>query len=275
MKNYYIFIALAMVAAMSVSCKSNKKAESNEANEEVVEAAKTILADDVLATIDEIAESFKNEENIVDVPSIISSSLTEQEKLIKPDYLLDPAQASEMISKSQKVNALAIYITERTIRKAFEMPIEETDEAIAHLSAEVDLPHPFDDYDNLTRSERFSKFYNACVERGDVAFFWQFSFALQQELVFLIAQNPDPFFRSISDEQLFSFHERFASCLHAVSELAKYDEEIALAVKIFQENDAIPDDKDADIIYSSVENAKKHIIEAKDVFAVRRTNLLK
>lgn len=49
MKKYYLFIALAMVAAMTVSCKNNNKKakEAAEATAEVVEAAKTILADDV------------------------------------------------------------------------------------------------------------------------------------------------------------------------------------------------------------------------------------
>ena len=276
MKKYYLFIALAMVAVMSVSCKNNKKAEeAAKATEEVVEAAKTILADDVLATIDELAEAFKNDENRLDVQTAITSNLTEEEKLVKPDYLLEAAQVNEMVTESQKINALGVLYVERPIRKAFGMPVDEIDEVMARLGAELNFPIPSkEDQDSLSLAERCSKSYNSCVENGDIARFWQASFAMQQELTFLIAQNPEPFFRSISDEQLFRFHMRFASCLRVVTELAKYDEEIALAVKVFQENDAI-DDVDADNIFSSIENAKKHFIEAKDVFAARRAEMLK
>ena len=92
----------------SISCKNNKNAENNEATAEVVEAAKTILADDVLATIDEFVQTYVNEAGKIDVAAVISSSLTEEEKLIKPDYLLEAAQANELVTKSQKVNALAV-----------------------------------------------------------------------------------------------------------------------------------------------------------------------
>jgi len=57
MKNTHILIAVAMVAALSmVSCKNNKKAESQEPTQEEVQEMKQALADSVLAEIDAIAE---------------------------------------------------------------------------------------------------------------------------------------------------------------------------------------------------------------------------
>ena len=268
MKKYYLFIALSMVAAMTVSCKNNKKAE---ADAEVVEAAKTILTDDVLATLDELAESFKNEENIVDVPSIISSSLTEQEKLIKPDYLLDPAQASEMVTKSQKLNALAILLIERNIRIAYNMPVKETDEVIARFAAEVNDPISYDEGMNLTPVEKTKKAYDTYKERGDLAGFWKFFLATHTEVDYLVSKNTDAFFRNLNEEQYASFLRKIDILSDAAKTLAEYDPEVKQAWDVFKSERVMIDD----ISEKTIEDGKIFFSERKDVFASRRANLLK
>ncbi len=194
-----------MIAGISISCKNNKNAENNEATAEVVEAAKTILADDVLATIDEFVQTYVNEAGKIDVAAVISSSLTEEEKLIKPDYLLEAAQANELVTKSQKVNALAV----------------------------------------------------------------------QAELRYLIANNPEPFFRSISDEQWASCSNRYASCIDAVRVLAEYDEDIAAFEEKFNETRSAANDEEADIVYATKEGAKQRIIESKENIIKLRNDILK
>ncbi len=278
MKKTYLFIALAMVAAMSVSCKNNNKKakEVAKATEEVVEAAKTILADDVLATLDKLAESFKNEENIVDVPAIISSSLTEQEKLVKPDYLLDPAQASEMVTKSQKINALAVLNTERPIRKAFGMPVDKVDEVIARLAADINFNISLkEDQDNRPLSERYSNFYNSCVENGDVASFWQCAFAIQNELGYLISNNPEVFFRNITEEQYTAFHNRFHTAIKAVETLAEYDADVKAAWDAFNAAKAFDNSGETDKMHATIETAKVDLPARKEAYAARRAALLK
>ena len=63
---------------------SLRQKEASEATEEVVEAAKTILADDVLARIDEIGKTYFDELGKTSFADIISSYLTEEQKLVKP-----------------------------------------------------------------------------------------------------------------------------------------------------------------------------------------------
>ena len=48
-----------------------------------------------------------------------------------------------MVTKSQKMNALAILMMERPIRMAYGMPIEEINEVIARFAAEVNYPVSF------------------------------------------------------------------------------------------------------------------------------------
>ena len=272
MKKYYLFIALAMVAGMTVSCKNNKKAE---ADAEVVEAAKTILADDVLATLDEIAKPFIDDAGKVEAQQIIAVNLTDKEKLVKPDYLLDPNEASNFVTKSQKLNALAVLLIERTIREAYGMPVDETEDVIAHLVVDLNFPISFDNMDKMSISERAAETYKQYKERNDLASFWQFQFALVSESAYLVSRNPDIFFRNITEEQFAIYNNRVFSCNSAVRELAKYDEEVAAAFKVFEENRYVGTREEAMELYSSLTSAKQTIIDSKDLIAARRAALLK
>ena len=278
MKKYYLFIALAMVAAMTVSCKNNNKKakEAAEATEEVVEAAKTILADDVLATLDEIAKPFIDDAGKVEAYRIIADNLTPEEKMVKPDYLMDPSEVDNMITKSQKVNALAVLVIERFIRQAYDMPVEESEAAIARLVADIDIPNVNNgENQDLSIAKKAAENYRLFKERGDLPLFWQFQFALINESAFLISQNPDPFFRNLTEEQYATFNGRIISCYAAVEELAKYDEEVAASLKVFQDNMTVSTQEEAEKVYSSLATAKQAIINSKDVIAARRAALLK
>ena len=273
MKKYYLFIALAMVAAMTVSCKNNNKKakEAAEATEEVVEAAKTILADDVLATLDEIAKPFIDDAGKVDVQQIIAANLTEKEKLVKPDYLLDPSEVKTLVTKSQKINALAILLIEYPIRNAYEMPVDDAKEAIARLTADLNHPISVEDRDSMSVSEKVAESYRKCKENGELPYFWQFEFAVQTEADYLISKNYDVFFRSLDEEQYASFLKKITTVVNAVETLAKYDAEVKHALDIFNANRV----NTFDISKVTMEDGKKFFSERKDVFAARRAALLK
>ncbi len=262
-----------MVAVMTVSCKNNNKkaAKTAEANAEVVEAAKTILADDVLATLDELAQSYINESGKFSPAPFISSSLSEEDKLIKPDYLLEPSLVNEMVTKSQKVTALAVLALERHIRLAYGMPTESTDEALAHLTAELNHPVPADNPDNLTPSEKIRRTYLQCKEDGELSYFWQFALALQIESGYLISNNIDAFFRNLNEEQYASFLKRIIALSDAAKTLAEYESEVKQVWDVFNAEGGVI----ADISKETIEDGKKFFSERKDVFATRRAALLK
>ena len=261
-----------MVAGMTVSCKNNKKAE---ADAEVVEAAKTILSDDVLAKIDEIGKPFLENNGEYSFGKIISSSITEEEKLIKPDYLLDPAVVNTLTTKAQKVNALAILIAESTIREVYEMSVEDSKAAIGRLYAEVGSLS-IDDPDSKTISKKVSEIYNKCKENGELALFWQFEFAIQCESRYLISQNPDIFFRNISEEQFHSYTKQFLTCRDVVETLAEYDPEVKLAWDTFCKfRPSYSDENARHEAYKSIEAAKETYTSKKDDFAARRAEMLK
>jgi len=224
MKYNLFLIAAAMAAALSmVSCKNNNKSQGP--TQEDVQEMKQALADSVLAKIDECYEQFINYSNNADIFSIIK--LEDEEIIVKPDYLLDPSEASNFVTREQKINALAIYDMEYYLRLLYDMPTDEVKEVVASLA--VELNHPIDG-DFLTSdklvSELISEEYRVCRERGELTYFWQFENAILCETDYLLAMNPDLFLSRISEDNLIAYNEQWHSIYRAIWALAPYDYEI-------------------------------------------------
>jgi len=277
MKTNHILIALTIIAALSmVSCKNNnKKAQSQEPTQEEVQEMKQALADSVLAEIDAFADKFfiasGNSFRLAKI------NLSEEEKMIKPDCLLEPSVANTLTTKSQKINALAIYFTDLTVRIIYDMPLDKTKEVIAKLAAEIN--HPIDndyltDFDILP-SEKVKKEYEECRERGDLAYFWQFQNAIVIEVNYLLAQNPELFFSKIADDQWQSYIEKIHDKTLAMRALAQHDEDMSGILQQISDNGNIAytngEFKNATgTISSAIEFYKNN----KDKFIARRNALL-
>ncbi|MCQ2173939.1 MAG: hypothetical protein MJY61_02260 [Bacteroidales bacterium] len=277
MRKYCLFIALATVAAMTVSCrnKNSKNAESEGVNEEIVEAAKVVLADDLLAALDEIGESLTNDLNMFDVAGHIAEQLTEKDKLIKPDYLFNPSEVNNLVTRFQKVSALGFLICERPVRIAYGMPLNAVDEAIGRLMIDLNYTIPVKEIADKPIYEVVKEEYEEYRERGELPFFWQFNFSIVNDALFLISKNPDLFFRDITEEQYKSFENRFISCLKAVCALAKYDPEVAIAFKVLEENMVNSNLEEEMKAFGSFNEAKQQISDAGEIIAARRSALLK
>lgn len=232
MKKTFLIIAFSACALVAASCGNNKssKTEQNNTDEEITEA-KIELAEDVLATLDSLEQKcVEAGANFEDVIGIITSALTDKQKMVKPDYLMDPARTLDLLSLRQKVNALAILLTERPLREAYEMPLEEIDDAIARLYVEVGSPVPVNMCKGLPVSEIVKLAYKICKTNNELCYFWMFDNAVQYNLLYLISFNSDTFFNNITPEQYEAFNTRIHNAGKAAQQLAEYDSEIASAV---------------------------------------------
>jgi len=272
MKRTLTLIAcVAVCCAMMASCKSAKTAEPTS---EEIQAQKVALADSVLAEIDALAEQFYDTQS--KSFSIKSMKLTDAEKMIKPDYLLNPSVASTLVTKSQKINALAIYFVELSVRMLYEMPCDEVKEVIARLAAEVN--HPIEGeslMSNAPASDKIKREYEICKERGELAYFWQFKDALIVEIDYIMSQNPELFFNNITEEQWQAFHSGRLIRRKAIVELAKYDEEMAIVLNQSDKNKiTVSSDEELKRILQSKDSVKQFRIATKDKYTARRNALL-
>jgi len=270
MKKSYILIAVAMVAALTmVSCKNNK---SQEPTQEEVQEMKQALADSVLAEIDAFADEYLTAS--LNGINFGNFELSENEKLIKPDYLLDPSIVNELVTKTQKVNGLAILVVEAIIRGLYDMPLDDAKEAISKLALDINHPIDLECYNaNTPRSERIKMEYEKCKENGDVSYFWQFHYAIITEMSYLLAQNPNLYFSKITEEQYNAYRQRYILLSKAVDTLAPFDEDMAM-IADFRSKTRITSAEERDKGNTSLEASIQYRIDNKDKYIARRNALL-
>jgi len=265
-----LFACVAMCCAMMVSCKNAKTAEPTP---EEIQAQKVALADTVLAQIDEIAERFFDASG--KTFRLRSLELTDAEKLMKPDYLLDPSVAATLVTKSQKTNALAIYVTEIGVRMMYDMPLDEVNEVIAKLAAELNYPLDIAySASDAPLSEKIKTNYEVFKENENLAFFWQSHYAIIAEIAYLFAQNPELYFSKITEEQWQNYRKRIGALDEALAKLAPYDDEVALVWEFRNKNKSFSSVEERDRVDQSVESAKQFRIANKEMYVARRNALL-
>jgi len=201
--------------------------------------------------------------------------LTDAEKSVKPDYLLDPALADTFLTRSQKINALAIYLTDWTVLELYEMPVEDTKNAMYKLAADINFPVDIDFVtSNEPTSEKIKRIYEACKNSGDLVLFWQFEYVLVREISYVLSCNPDLYLSKITEEQWQAFNARKKARRDAVNELAKYDEEMAKLVEIRRESKIAASDEEKNAKNQSIQTAKEFFKTHKDKYVARRNAFL-
>lgn len=272
--NQVIIVFAIVVAALStMSCRNNKKSQSSELTLEDVQSIKQELADSSLAQIDVFMDKYiEATENGF---SILKFELTDSEKLIKPDYLLDPAEANNLVTKKQKVSALAIYIPELAMRMIYGMPIEETKEAIAKLAFDVNYPIDIEKYDKGTpTNEIIRSEYEKCKENEDLSYFILLQRGIIVELGYLMAQNPDFFFSRITEEEWQAYNDKVHSQTLAIKELSQYDEEMNELWQQIIKNRVTYSDNEFENANTSISAAIEYRKNNKDKFITKRNALL-
>jgi len=254
MKRTLSLIALvAICSAMMVSCKNVK---SNEPTPEEIEAQKLALADSVLAIVDNLSAQYQEISNEANFLEIIK--LTDEQKMVKPDYLLDLSLAETFLTREQKTNALAIYATDILVRQLFDMPTDEANAVISKLLADLNRPL---DISILSSGEKASEMlveqYNKTKEMGEVNYFWKFQFAVLLEVEYFLSKDPDLYLANYTEEMNQASLNQWKYICTALIELAPYDEEIKLLLEDWSAlyNNMTPEEVNA--CFETVEKAKE------------------
>jgi len=218
---------------MILSCKGNK---ANELSSEEIEFQKEALTDSLLNLIDGFLDEYVSASD--NSFRLSDFQLTETEKMVKPDFLLDPSAANTLLTRSQKVNALAIYAIEFGIRQIYGMPLDETKAVIAKLSADVSPIDLSQFTEPMSRSEKIRKEYDACKERDELSFFWQFQNAAIVETAYFLDKKPELASGRITEEQWQQFSERIEIVVNVINELSQFDEQINTAMTFRKGDDS-------------------------------------
>lgn len=224
MKKAQLFIRFFLSVAVLlpvVSCGSRDRKSKNLSQEEIRQK-ESALADSVLSIIDDCAQKYQS--RVDESFRFNDLVLTAKEKLVKPEYLLDVKTADLLVTRSQKISALAIYLTQEPVRELYDMPVDEVKALIIKLAVDLGYPVDKDYFERGTSiSAKVRQEYLRCKEKDEIDCFWQFHRAAVISIEYVISQNPELFFSKINPRQWAAFQERAIVSGKAARELAVYD----------------------------------------------------
>ena len=237
------FFAVAFVALLA-SCGGGNNQEATETQEKSFEQEQ--LEAFVKMQVDSIASEWAKYQDVPFLASIHQGKfeLSDEEKLVKPEYLLETSQLSDLVSLSQKYRALAMLDIDCTIAKAYDMPAEDFESAMAKLVVDIDDSAIEDFSENMNegmaREEAITTLYDTEDENGRINFFWEAMTAAFVEQVYILANHPDnQFTNCFDDDAAAEFCYRFILIQQSLEQLAEYDPNIAELAQVIKPLDKL------------------------------------
>ena len=261
-------LAAALAAMTFASCGGNKSAQSaeNEDSTKIFEQAQIEAL--IKVELDSLASELGK---LAQLPIVKVGEegiqLTEQEKQVKPDYLLDPAVAENAVTLAEKYRTISALSVDKRIAALYDLPTDAYDAAISKLAADINDPSFKAIEDATTIHETTQELYNAMSENGRINNFWQVVSASLVEQIYVLTQNTDKFISVFDDESASNVTYRVVLLTDAIERLAKYDTELEPVVEAIQPLFVLN--------AISVDQLKTQLAEAKDEIAVSRAALIK
>jgi len=254
-------IAVAVAALAFTACGGKKSAEPVEETtksfeQEQVEASIKLHIDSLASALGELKQ----------LPIVQDGEdgikLTDEEKQVKPDYLLDPAIAENATTLAEKYRVLSALTVDKKIAAMYDMPTDEFDKAISKLVADINDPSFKEIDDAGTIFETTEKLYESMEANGRINYFWQLAATSLVEELYVMTQNTEKFITVFDDESASNVTYRIALLIDAIDRLSEYDpdiEPIAAAISPLNVLNAISVDQ----LKSQIAEAKTQIIEAR------------
>jgi len=265
-----LLLAIALVCVPS--CKLfNKKKAAEVAEKTEISQKEKLVSEELKLNLQALTESVGKMKS---VPFIYSSNgavkLSPKEKLVKPDYLLDPALVDELVTLTQKYRAVAMLSVDKSVAELYDMPVKEYEAGTAKVAMDINDAALKDFSDNLQANkgagETFTAFYDAEIEAGRAPFFWEAVSAGLVEQLFVCTKNIDKFIGMFDDQSASEVTYNFV-CVH---------EGIKSLLEFYPEMESLNTILDPLYVINAinVEQLKMQLIELKGEIEVIRTALL-
>ena len=201
----YVILLLALAVVAVPSCKNqNKKAAKVE---QQISQKEQMLQEELKVNVESLVASAKKIKGFSFAKTLPDGSvaLTDKEKMVKPDYLLDPAIANSLVTLSQKYRAVAMLTVDKTIAELYDMPVTDFKNTLAKMVVDLDdnAIREFSETkweDAEASKDAISKLVDAEYESGRAKFFWESVTAFLVEQLYVCTQNIDKFMPMFTDE---------------------------------------------------------------------------
>jgi len=224
-KLFIILLAVTMVALPS--CKNQKKEAQAPVQKELTQKEQYILAElELNAT--ELAESFKN----VKKPAFADFEngeivLTEKEKMVKPDYLLDPSIADSFVTLEQKYRGIGMFSADKAFASLYDMSTDNYQKQLSKLVTEISDPAVEKFFKSDYESDAVKEWYETETTDGRLPLFWNMWTASLVEEVFLLTRNPDKIMTIFDDESASDISYRFILVHNGLTQVVEIYPEMA------------------------------------------------
>jgi hypothetical protein len=260
-------IAVAFAAMTFAACGGNKGAQTAEQTDSVKSFEQEQIEASIKLQFDSIASELSKLKNLPVVQKDGSIALTDEEKQVKPDYLLDLATAENAMTLSEKYRVLSAIEVDKEVAKLFDMPTDEYDKTIAKLAADINDPSFQAVGDASGIYEAAQELYDAMNENGRINYFWQIVASSLVEQLYVTTQNTDKFIGAFTDDAAANVTFRIILLQDALTRLLQYDPELAPVVEAIEPLTVLN--------ATTVAEFKTQLEEAKEKITASRNALVK
>ena len=246
------FFAVTFAALLFAACGGNKSAQPTDEPEsdktfeqEQIEASIKMNVDSLASVIAQLKQLPIAQKNGMIV-------LTEEERQVKPDYLMEAAVAENTTILSEKYRVLSAMQVDREVADLYGMSTKEYDNEIAKLIAGI--------------YEASQDLYNAMEQNGRINFYWQIVTTALVEQMYVISHNTDKFLAAFDDDAASNLSLRIILIQDALNRLTNYDPELITLAEAF--------DPLSVINAVTVEELKAQLAEAAPQIEEARTALV-
>lgn len=259
-------LAVAFAAMTFAACGGNKSAQTAEQEDTLKAFEQAQIEASIKMHFDSLANELGKLQQLPIVAKDGKISLTDQEKQVKPDYLLDLAAADNAMTLSEKYRVLSAIEVDKELAKLYDMPVDGYDQAIAKLAAEINDPSFKAAEDAAGVYEATQALYDAMNENGRINYFWQIVATSLVEQLYITSQNTDKFIGSFTDENAANVTFRLILIQDALDRLTEYDPELSPVAQAISPL--------AVLNATTVSEFKAQLAEAKEQIAKSRNDLV-
>jgi len=219
------FLAVAFAAMAFAACQGKKGAQTGVQSE--TDSLKAFEQEQIEASIklnlDSLAAEIGRLKNLPVVSQDGAFALTDEEKQVKPDYLLDASVAESAMTLAEQYRVLAALQVDKSVAKLYDMPLDDYDKSITKLAAAINDPSFKEIESDATLTEEAQQLYNAMEKNGRLNYFWQLMSSSLVEQLFVVSQNSDKFLASFDDDAASEISLRVVLIQDAITRLVDYD----------------------------------------------------
>lgn len=220
------FLMMAVCAIVLASCAGKKQQADDE--QELKSFEQEQIEESIKVQLDSIASVLGGLKALPILQQTKNGELqlTDEEKKVKPDYLLSPEIAKEAITLSEKYRVLVALSIDQTIAELYDMDTKAYNEATAQLLSDVNDPGFRIFAENGDVVVESHEIYEAEVQSGRINYFWQAVAASLVEQMYILCQNQEKFLPVFDDDAVANLTLRIALLQDAINRLVEYDPEL-------------------------------------------------